>query len=46
MKHIGAVSLFTNPIVNSYKRLIPGFDAPIYANWSVKEEKCSDSHSI
>ena len=38
MKHIGAVSLFTNPIVNSYKRLIPGFDAPIYANWSVKKK--------
>lgn len=38
MKHIGAISLFANPIVNSYKRMIPGFDAPVYANWSVKKK--------
>lgn len=38
MEHIGAVSLFTNPIVNSYKRMIPGFEAPICANWSAKKK--------
>lgn len=38
IKHIGAISLFANPIVNSYKRMIPGFDAPVYANWSVKKK--------
>ncbi len=26
----------TNPIVNSYKRLIPGFEAPVHVAWSAK----------
>lgn len=38
MKHIGAISLFANPIINSYKRLIPGFEAPVYADWSAKKK--------
>ena len=24
----------TNPLVNSYKRLVPGYEAPVYAAWS------------
>lgn len=36
MKHINAVTAITNPIVNSYKRLVPGFEAPVYVAWSVK----------
>lgn len=28
------LSLLTNPIVNSYKRLVSGYEAPIYACWS------------
>lgn len=34
MKHIGAITAITNPLVNSYKRLIPGYDAPVYVAWS------------
>ena len=34
MKHIRAITAITNPIVNSYKRLVPGFDAPVYIAWS------------
>lgn len=34
MKHIKSLSLVANPIVNSYKRLRPGYEAPIYINWS------------
>ena len=34
LKHIGAITAITNPIVNSYKRLAPGFEAPVYATWS------------
>src|SRR5699024_9081398 len=30
MNHIDGMALLTNPLVNSYKRLIPGYDAPVY----------------
>ena len=36
MKHIKALTFITNPIVNSYKRLVPGFEAPVYIAWSAK----------
>lgn len=34
MKHIRGMAAVTNPLVNSYKRLVPGFDAPLYVAWS------------
>lgn len=34
MKHIKGMALITNPLVNSYKRLVPGFEAPIHIAWS------------
>lgn len=34
MKHIKAITALTNPLINSYKRLIPGFEAPVYVAWS------------
>ena len=34
IKHCRELALLTNPIVNSYKRLVSGFEAPIYACWS------------
>jgi glutamine synthetase len=34
MKHMRAMTAITNPIVNSYKRLVPGFEAPTYIAWS------------
>ncbi len=33
--HMKGLSLITNPIVNSYKRLNTGFEAPSYIAWSV-----------
>jgi len=36
MKHIKAMTLILNPIVNSYKRLVPGYEAPSYIVWSAK----------
>ena len=36
MKHMKALTFITNPSVNSYKRLIPGFEAPVYIAWSAK----------
>ena len=34
MKHIHAMCAITNPLVNSYKRLVPGYEAPVYVAWS------------
>ena len=34
MKHMKGMAAITNPLVNSYKRLIPGYDAPVYIAWS------------
>ena len=36
MHHIKAITILTNPIVNSYKRLVPGYEAPVYIAWSAK----------
>lgn len=36
MKHMKAISFITNPTVNSYKRLVPGYEAPVYIAWSAK----------
>ena len=35
IKHMKGMSAITNPLVNSYKRLVPGYEAPIYIAWSV-----------
>lgn len=34
MKHIKGMTVLTNPLVNSYKRLVPGYEAPVYIAWS------------
>ncbi len=34
LKHAPAVAAITNPLVNSYKRLVPGYEAPVYISWS------------
>ncbi|MCI8313233.1 MAG: type I glutamate--ammonia ligase [Lachnospiraceae bacterium] len=36
MKHIKGMTLVLNPLVNSYKRLVPGYEAPAYIVWSAK----------
>ena len=36
MKHIKAVTFITNPLVNSYKRLVTGYEAPVYIAWSAR----------
>ena len=34
LKHARSFTAVCNPIVNSYKRLVPGFEAPVYVAWS------------
>lgn len=35
MHHVPSMAAITNPLVNSYKRLVPGYEAPVYIAWSV-----------
>jgi len=35
LKHIKSITAILNPTVNSYKRLVPGFEAPVYLAWSL-----------
>ena len=34
MEHARGFTAITNPTVNSYKRLVPGYEAPCYVSWS------------
>ena len=36
LKHAPALTAVTNPIVNSYKRLVPGYEAPVYIAYGLK----------
>src|SRR5690606_12188065 len=37
LRHAGEITLVTNQWVNSYKRLIPGFEAPVRVGWNRKD---------
>jgi len=34
MAHVKGIAVYSNPLVNSYKRLVPGYEAPCYIAWS------------
>lgn len=36
MKHANNFTAVTNPTINSYKRLVPGYEAPCYVAWSAR----------
>jgi glutamine synthetase len=41
LEHLPAASLFLNPTINSYKRLVPGWFAPINATWGYENRSCA-----
>lgn len=41
LEHLPAASLLLNPTINSYKRLVPGFFAPVNASWGLENRSAA-----
>jgi glutamine synthetase len=41
LEHLPAASLLLNPTINSYKRLVPGYFAPVNASWGIENRSAA-----
>jgi glutamine synthetase len=41
LDHLAAASLLLNPTINSYKRLVPGWFAPVNVSWGEENRSCA-----
>ncbi|HTX30868.1 MAG TPA: glutamine synthetase family protein [Solirubrobacteraceae bacterium] len=41
LEHLGAASLMLCPTINSYKRLVPGWFAPVNVSWGLENRSCA-----
>jgi len=41
LDHLAGASLLLNPTINSYKRLVPGWFAPVNASWGMENRSCA-----
>ncbi|MGZ8696096.1 MAG: glutamine synthetase family protein [Gaiellaceae bacterium] len=41
LDHLPAASLLLNPTVNSYKRVVPGYFAPVNVSWGLENRSCA-----
>jgi glutamine synthetase len=41
LEHLPAASLMLNPTINSYKRLVPGWFAPVNISWGLENRSCA-----
>jgi glutamine synthetase len=41
LDHLAAASLLLNPTINSYKRLVPGWFAPVNASWGIENRSAA-----
>jgi glutamine synthetase len=41
LEHLPAASLMLNPTINSYKRLVPGWFAPVNVSWGLENRSCA-----
>ena len=36
LKHAKGICFIANPLINSYKRIVPGYEAPVYISWALR----------
>src|SRR2546423_5123804 len=41
LDHLPGASLLLNPTINSYKRLVPGYFAPVNVSWGIENRSCA-----